>query len=111
MANQLQEAVAETIVREGKDELLMLSPSERKTEVDKILKHISSKSEDELISFISSKKKDISPELRGQISQMELLKSRIGATPGGEIESITGRQQEEAEMQKLGIVTRRELPA
>lgn len=110
MASQLHEAVAASIVREGKDELILLSPKEREETVNQILQQVSQKSDDELISFVSSKKKNVSPELRGKIAEMETLKSRIGAVSGGEIEFIMGKQQDEADLQKMGIVTRRDLP-
>lgn len=118
MVNQLHEAVAESIVRENKDELMLLSPAERKTEVNKILSHIATKDNDDLISYISKKGSDVSPEINQRIEMLEAAEQAKGgsilmgtkATPG-EIEAYKKSAQHVKELQEIGVVTGRELPA
>lgn len=110
-ANQLHEAVAESIVRDGRDELMNLSDSERKDAVNTILHQVSQKSDDELISFISSRGRDVSPELREQMAEIQTVRERIQSPEGGEMAFIQQKQQEKASLQKIGIVTDRDLPA
>jgi hypothetical protein len=107
----LHEAVAESIVREGRDELMGLSPKERSDTVNQILNQVSQKSDDELISFISSRGSDVAPELKQKISEIQEVRQRIQSPEGGEMAFIESKLQKEAGTQKVGIVTRRDLPA
>ena len=111
MNNPLHEAVAESIVRDGRDELIGLSSKEREDAVNDILFQVSQKSDDELITFISSRGSDVAPDLKEKISEMQTLRARIGSPEGGEMAFIQSKMQEKADIQKIGIVTDRDLPA
>lgn len=118
MASPLHEAVAESIVRDGRDELIGLSAKERGDAVNEILFQVSQKPDDELISFISSKGADVDPEIKQRISTLQQMQKPkggsilMGTKPiPGELESLEAEAQEVAGLQEIGVVTGRDLPA
>ena len=128
----IQEDIAKAIVRKRHAELAGLPPEQRAEVVTGILDRLNEKSEDELVTFFSARQPGISPELEsemetqaGILKQQEAVAGVRGRPPGerrlfqpGETLPLdvqasrldTRKQQQEAELQELGVSTREPLP-
>ena len=118
MATVIQEAVARHIVSEKKELLMGMSKKERLGVVKSIQSKLESKSDDELLSVLSSNEKDVSPEIKQRKEIVAAMKSRTGgsmlmgtkALPD-ELESFEKAANKAAELQELGVDISSPLPA
>lgn len=118
MANPLQEAVADSIVREERDTLMRLPEAKRNAAIRSITRGLAKKTDDELISYISTNKRNISPEIRQRIEALTGMQKTeggsilMGTKPlPGEIEHFKSQAEHVAELQQLGVKTGEPLPA
>lgn len=115
----LYEDIARSVLRQNEPELQKMSPEGRKAYVGNVVKMLSQKSEDELISFLSAREGRVSPEIT---QRQQYLESR-GVTQepargsylmGEAAPELVSEQQnlaKKAQLQSIGVQTDQPLPA
>jgi len=116
----IYEDVAAAIVRKRRAELESLPEDRRRTVVTSIIKKLRTKSEDELIQYMSARKPGLTPEMATSLNQAQQMRrvtesappmERFGPgavrLPRGPVQDI----ERAAELQQLGVETGTPLPA
>jgi len=112
----MREQLLEAVVRRGEEDIKALPPERRSGAVRSIIQRLSEKTDDELISLVSTGKRDIDPELLGKIEELkpmletQAVRDSIARGKFSGFPKLEGFENE-AKLQSLGVDTKRELPA
>jgi len=111
----LYEDIARSIVRKKRGQLEALPPEQRQAVVSSMIRQLSEKSDDELISSISTAPKEADPALQQRIDHIAAQNREMSVgIPAGQMQAVSAKlakkQIHEQELQRLGVVTDQPLP-